>query len=263
VIKVANKLINLKVTSVDLVPLGANPDANIKIFKQRKEENKMENKTNENEFTVESITKNMSESLQSIKDDTTLSEQQKIELIHKSLNECVDFIEKSKSDDKDKTKDEPTSKEEKIEKDDKVNQSAEKDSNQSNEVNPEVKKVLDEFAQLRKELEMRDLEVVAKQYEILGKKTDELAPKLYELKKAGGTAYNDYISVLDEMKTVYQTSGIFKEIGSNRQGDNSAEGKLNAAVTEIKKSNPNISTAEAIIKACDNDPELKAMYEAM
>lgn len=65
------------------------------------------------------------------------------------------------------------------------------------------------------------------------------------------------------MKTAYQTSGIFKEIGSNRSGDTSINGKLEAAVAEIKKASPDISTPEAIVKACDENPELKAMYESM
>lgn len=276
----ANKLKNLKVTSVDLVPLGANPDANIKIFKQRKEDGEMGNK---NSNTVETITETMEKSLQSIKADTNLSEKQKLELVRKSLNECIDFIEKSSNGDKDTTTEPPTeNKQETTEPNTKKSKDANAMNNEKNEtvdstqsnkvdepvakaedINPEVKKAFAEIAKLKKELEMRDLENIAKKYEILGKKTDELAPKLYELKKAGGSIYNDYISMLDEMKSTYQNSGIFKEFGSNSQGDNSISGKLNAAILEIKKALPDISTAEAIVKACDNNPELKAMYEAM
>lgn len=274
----ANKLRNLKVTSVDLVPLGANPDAIIKIYKYRKEDEKMEN---ENSNTVETITKTMEKSLQSIKADTTLSEEQKLKLVHKSLSECIEFIEKS--DDKStatevtepptENKQETTEPNTKKSKDNSIVDNKADNATQSNKVdepvtksadiNPEVKKAFAEIAKLKKELEMRDLENIAKKYEILGKKTDELAPKLYELKKAGGSIYNDYISMLDEMKSTYQNSGIFKEFGSNSQGDNSISGKLNAAILEIKKALPDISTAEAIVKACDNNPELKAMYEAM
>lgn len=276
----ANKLKNLKVTSVDLVPLGANPDAIIKIFKQRKEDEKM---VNENNNTVETITKTMEKSLQSIKSDTTLSEKQKLELVHKSLNECIEFIKKSSNGDKDTTtvdtepptenKQETTQTNTKKSKDNSIvdnkadnstqNNKVDEPVNKSSDMNPEVKKAFAEIAQLKKELEMRDLENIAKQYEILGKKPEELAPKLYELKKAGGSIYNDYISMLDEMKSAYQNSGIFKEFGSNSQGDNSISGKLNTAISEIKKASPDISTAEAIVKACDNNPELKAMYEAM
>lgn len=279
----ANKLENLKVTSVDLVPLGANPDAIIKIFKQRKEDEEMVNK---NSNTVETITKTMEKSLQSIKSDTTLSEKQKLELVHKSLNECIEFIEKSGNGNKGTTTVDIEPPTENKQETTKPNTKKSKDANpmnnernetvgstQSNKVdepvakaediNPEVKKAFAEIAKLKKELEMRDLENIAKKYEILGKKTDELAPKLYELKKAGGSIYNDYISMLDEMKSTYQNSGIFKEFGSNSQGDNSISGKLNTAISEIKKASPDISTAEAIVKACDNNPELKAMYEAM
>ena len=60
------------------------------------------------------------------------------------------------------------------------------------EVHPDVKKAIDEVAELRKSLEIKELEGVAKKYEIIGKKAEDLAPKLYELKKAGEQHYNDY-----------------------------------------------------------------------
>lgn len=312
----ANKLKNLRVTSVDLVPLGANPDANIKLFKSRTIKRKDDNvdtfwkkiqkaflkntgvelsdevmkeiessiDTNSNS-PINDITKAMNESLESIKEDVNLSDEEKINLIHKSLGECMEFIEKSKqgknTQNTEKPKEDSKMDVIKMNPDDKKtyeefikkynldkldfngNERSITDNTKSTETNPEVKKALDEISQLKKELEMRDLEGIAKQYEILGKKPKELAPKLYELKKAGGTAYNDYISILDEMKTAYQTSGIFKEIGSNMSGNTSINGKLEAAVAEIKKASPNISTPEAIVKACDENPELKAMYESM
>jgi hypothetical protein len=121
------------------------------------------------------------------------------------------------------------------------------------ELHPDVKKALDDnkalTAQLeamQKSLDIKDLTAVAKKYEIIGKKADELAPKLYDLKKAGGTAYDDTIALLDEQVVLVEKSGMFGEIGSGRSGAAGTDTELGAKAAEIKKSNAGISTPEAI-----------------
>ena len=127
------------------------------------------------------------------------------------------------------------------------------------EMHPEVKKALDEVkkaqdevAELKKAMEIQAMEVVAKQYEIIGKKADELAPKLYELKKAGEQHYNDYVALLDE-QVAMANNGIFKEIGSNRSGGTS---DLNGLVNEIMKSDSTLTREQAICKAFESNPNL-------
>ena len=140
-------------------------------------------------------------------------------------------------------------------------------------LHPEVRKALDEAAELRKKqdaeiealkksLEIKDLSVLAQKYEIIGKKADELAPKLYDLKKAGGTAYDDYVGLLDEQLNLVEKGGMFSEIGSSRSGASSVMGGIGAKVDEIRKSNPGMTMPEAIAKAYEENPELAAQYEA-
>jgi hypothetical protein len=136
------------------------------------------------------------------------------------------------------------------------------------ELHPEVKKALDELgaaktelAEVTKSLEIERLTATAQKYEVIGKKAGELAPKLYELKKAGGTVYGDYVALLDEQVTLIEKSGVFKEIGSNRSGNAETGDKLNLAVAEIQKGNDGISRQEAIVKAFEANPELAAEYE--
>ncbi len=140
------------------------------------------------------------------------------------------------------------------------------------ELHPEVKKALDEAAKLRKaqdakieeltkSLEIKDLTAVAKKYEIIGKKADELAPKLYELKKAGGTAYDDTIALLDEQLALVEKSGLFGEVGHNTSGGIGAGGELDAKAAEIQKANTGMSHAEAFAKAYETYPDLAAQYE--
>lgn len=126
------------------------------------------------------------------------------------------------------------------------------------QIHPDVKKALDEVADLRKQLDLKGLEEKAKKYEIIGKKAPEMADKFYDLKKAGGTAYDDYVAILDEMVEQQNSNGIFKSIGSDKSG--SKMNDLNSAVAEIKKSNPTMSQSEAIELAYRNNPELPETY---
>lgn len=127
------------------------------------------------------------------------------------------------------------------------------------EMHPEVKKALDEMetlkaetASLKKSLEIKELETVAKKYEIIGKDPAELAGKLYDLKKSGDAVYNDYTALLDEQVKLAE-GGIFKEFGSNKSGGAS---DLNGIVSEIMKAEPTLSRASAIVKAYETHPEL-------
>jgi len=137
------------------------------------------------------------------------------------------------------------------------------------ELHPEVKKALAaheesvakaqaEFAEVKKSLEIEKLTGVAKKYEILGKKSDELAVKLYDLKKAGGTAYDDFVALLDESAVLVEKGGVFGEVGTSRSGD---FGELGGKVEEVMKSKDGISHAEAVAKAFEDNPELAAQYE--
>lgn len=120
------------------------------------------------------------------------------------------------------------------------------------EIHPDVQKAIDEVAQLRKSLEIKELEGIAKKYEVIGKKAEELAPKLYDLKKAGEQHYNDFIALLDEQVQMAD-SGIFKEYGTSRGGRAS---DLDATVAELQKADPNLTRAQAVVKAFEINPGL-------
>ena len=121
------------------------------------------------------------------------------------------------------------------------------------EMHPEVKKALDEVAELKKSLEMKEITDIAKKYEVIGKKADELAPKLYELKKSGEGNFNDYIALLDEMVTASANSDIFKEFGS---GAKAGATDLDGVVAELRKSMPEATHAELVVKAYETNPNL-------
>ena len=130
-------------------------------------------------------------------------------------------------------------------------------------LHPAVKAELENLRKFRETAEDRECLDIAKRYELLGKKPEELAKTLKSLKQAGGSAYADMIGILDSNLEAMQKSGVFSEIG--KRGDTSngddAWGKIETAAQEIMKSNSNMRWADAVDAACVRHPELVEEYE--
>ena len=88
---------------------------------------------------------------------------------------------------------------------------------------------------------------------------------LKSLKAAGGTAYNDMISVLDTNLATIQKSGVFGEIGHtggvSNSGESEAIAKMRTKVAEVRKNNPNLTEAQAMDQVLLSDPELLKEFD--
>ena len=112
------------------------------------------------------------------------------------------------------------------------------------DLSPEVQKEIEELKKYKEAAEDRELHDVAKRYEILGKKDEDLFPVLKSLKAASKDAYDQFIAGLDSAKEPVEKSGIFDEIGKSGTGTmpstsiakSQAEGKIdNIAKGYIEK----------------------------
>lgn len=134
-------------------------------------------------------------------------------------------------------------------------------------LHPAVKAEIESLRKYREAAENREFMEVAKKYEVIGKKAEELAPVLKSLKAAGGTAYDDMISTLDSMVAMADNSGLFSDIGKSGHGSHAAvaKGKTEAQVESIAKGymekDPSMSHADAVAKAWESNPELLASYD--
>lgn len=115
----------------------------------------------------------------------------------------------------------------------------------------------------------RELYGIAKKYEVIGKKPEELVPTLKALKAAGGTAYEDMIGILDSAVSAVETSGVFGEIGKSGScgkangsvAKSSAEGKADTIAKGYIEKDPSMSYHAALAKAWEDHPELMLEYE--
>ena len=126
---------------------------------------------------------------------------------------------------------------------------------------PEITAALEELQTLKKSLEMKDMTEIAKKYAPLGKKEDELAQTLYDMKKSNQANYDAYVSILDESLAMVEKSGLFTEIGKSAggSGNGTVQAKVEAKANEIMKSE-NVDYNTAIAKAWE-DPALLAEYD--
>lgn len=131
-------------------------------------------------------------------------------------------------------------------------------------LHPAVKAELEALRKMREGFEERELQHVAKKYEIIGKKADDLIPILKELKSQGEVAYKSYLAVLDDMVSMQETTGLFSEIGkSGGHGsamateETEAFEKAKAQAAEIMKTRSDLTVEAAIDLAIRENPELQ------
>ena len=297
----AKRLKNVSVNSVDLCKQGANQRAYICLKKSMEEKNVdfktsiIQNVCKEFNITMEDIykaleeektqeqkiKKAMEDSLLSVLQDENKTAEQKQELLQKSIHEfystVYDFAKEEQERETETEQEEEAMDIAKMTEEDKAVYKALKKKYEPEpqpelkpqpELHPEVKKALkeaetakQELEQLKKAMELKEFENIAKQYEVIGKNAEELAVKLYGLKKSEEQSYNDYIAMLDEMVEMTQASGIFKEYGSNRAGAGSKKQQAEQRIQELMKSDSNLTYQQAFVQVCEESAELKKALE--
>ena len=126
-------------------------------------------------------------------------------------------------------------------------------------LHPAVKAELERLRKAVDAQEDRELEAVAKKYEAIGKKPEELVPVLKSLK--GTPAYDEMISVMDAAVDAVEKSALFTEIGKTGHGTGDAMKQASEKAAEIMKADPGLTHAQALDKVFEMNPELAAQVE--
>lgn len=123
---------------------------------------------------------------------------------------------------------------------------------------PAAKAELEALKKFREEAEDRELHAIAKSYEIIGKKDEELFPILKSLKASSQEAYDNMISALDSAKSAVEKSGAFTEIGKSGNGTMNSDPWVEAEskAAEIMKNKTGINRNQALEAVFDADPDL-------
>ena len=133
-----------------------------------------------------------------------------------------------------------------------------------------VKDAIAKSEKFIEDVEKKEMVELAKKYDVLGQKPEELGEQLYNLKKSDEAMYNTCISMLDGQVALIEKSPLFAEIGkSGRNGGSVVAGvgggavaKAEAKAREILKSCPEMGFDAAIAKAWEDNPDLMDEYDA-
>ena len=132
-------------------------------------------------------------------------------------------------------------------------------------LHPAIRAELEHLRKQADAMEERELREVAKKYEIIGKKPEELVPLLKSLKAAGGEAYSQMISILDASVQAVEKSGLFSEVGKRGAGDtsgsDSAWAKIEKQAAALRAADPKLGYHASLDIACVQHPELVHEYE--
>ena len=131
-------------------------------------------------------------------------------------------------------------------------------------IDPRIKAEIEGLKKFKAEAETRELNAVAKKYEAIGKKAEDLVPQLKKAKDAG--MYDEMISLLDGQLAMQRQSGLFTEVGKSNHGSSKVtKNDINTKVETIAKGymekDPSISHTSAIAKAWNNNPDLFKEYD--
>lgn len=132
-------------------------------------------------------------------------------------------------------------------------------------MSPEAKAELEALKKFKQDTEDAELHNVAKRYEVLGQKEDDLFPVLKSLKASSVDAYNMMVKSLDSQKEAVEKSGLFTEIGKSGHGAAAPEGtgawaQAEQRAAEIMKSK-NITKNQALDEVFVADPALARKCE--
>lgn len=101
---------------------------------------------------------------------------------------------------------------------------------------------------------------LAKKYEILGLKAEELAPMLKQAKRTAPALYETSLAVMDG--AVAAIEPMFSEVGKRGSGFiGDAKTQVEKMASEIRKNNPDISYHASIDKVFQENPYLRAAFD--
>lgn len=286
----ATKLKNLKITSVDLVEQGANPDAHIKLYKSKAgQTDKNGGKNSLLERLAQKLAAALHEFLQEKEDATAMEDGITGEKAEKP-GMCRERVEQPATEKKEKmpNREAESAKQTCASGEKKQPEKVDSDANvvsidcrkltarerkfllelarKYETKTPEalqVAKAKAELAYIEKELARAKTMAIAKQYEILGKDAATLCDTLCDLQKSSSAGYQTLLDTLAEAKILIEKTGIFREIGKSGQQNGSGDGwgQIVKAADALQKEHPGLTRAAAIQKACEKHPQLVEDYE--
>lgn len=275
----ATKLKKMRLTSVDLVRAGANPKADICLYKSadamqthdkdvqdRKDENRMI-KIDKSLFSAEELemynTLIAKASVDPEAGEEEMEKEKPIPMPSRRRRPEQRFFREDEEFDFDPEDEESMDSEDEMDKSCKTRKSTENDGRLEEMFKSAFVRQEERIAELEKSLAMKEFTDIAKKYAPLGENEEELAKTLYDMFQADEGLYKSYIDSLEKNLELVNKSGLFAEIGKSGGNGGAATtvGKIESIAKSYMNKEANMSYEDALAKAWENNPDLLAAYD--
>lgn len=119
--------------------------------------------------------------------------------------------------------------------------------------------------EVRKERERRELDeatAVAKSLDSVPEVTPEFGEVIVKARHGDSEAVEALIGALTKSNAALKVSKAFEEIGSGHAAEGTGAAGLEGVAKALREANPELSQAEALAKAAEQNPELYAQHRA-
>lgn len=125
----------------------------------------------------------------------------------------------------------------------------------SDNVTAKVNKLIDELTAHVDKFRDEEFAKLARRYEILGQKSEELAPLLKTVNESDKTLYNKLVAALDAALNAAEQSRLFRDVG--KRGDGLKSNDIQKFAAQIRQKNPSLTFRQALDMAYLQHPELQ------
>lgn len=125
----------------------------------------------------------------------------------------------------------------------------------SDDLTEQVTKLIDKLNANVDKFRDEEFLKLARRYEILGQKSEDLAPMLKSINASNKPLYNKLIDALNSALEVAEHGKLFQDVG--KRGDGLKSNDIQKYAAQIRKENPSLTFRQALDAAYLQHPELQ------
>lgn len=125
----------------------------------------------------------------------------------------------------------------------------------SDDLTEQVTKLIDKLNANVDKFRDEEFLKLARRYEILGQKSEDLAPMLKSINASNKPLYNKLIDALNSALEVAEHGKLFQDVG--KRGDGLESNDIQKYAAQIRKENPSLTFRQALDAAYLQHPELQ------
>jgi hypothetical protein len=246
------RILSLRLKRISIVDDGDNPDANILLIKRRDKNIKDKDLPNMSKDT-----------------DLQLTDEQRAEIVAEAVAkakadakaDAEDALKKAKKEAEDKAAAELKEARDALAKLEGKNVDADEMAKRVAKAEKDAQETRETLAKLMDVQAEADAVAKVKQWDNIPNVTDDTAALVMAVRKSAPGKAQELEALLDGANQLIGESELLKVKGSDGDASGDAMAKIQAKANELRKADPTLNDADAMVKAMDDNPDLMKQYE--